>query len=586
MEYQKGKNKQEDVPELLTKQLFNKNKKTRGPAHHTNLYDYDMARDRAKEQDTPSTEEYMDTYHYQGPTLLETDNLYDTEYKTRGLDPTEEPQYPDISLDSKRAHHRVIARYMRSFLNKTAATLNEIIKKDTHRSHSQKATESLGCTVVDVSKPSDKEKGKYTFRVKAADSANTRTTIFQFLKNTNKDAKTLLDYPVMMGCSCPSFLWWGAQFYALSGKYMFLPMFRPSNRAPKPEDAASSVSPNGKINYGRGLGFTVCKHILASASTLKDVKIKTDESKKYRPSGPRQRIFNPTQWEKSYGVFGFSDILKLEKSGRIPNALTQRVKQLENFEEVENFLTDEINGWKSWDDSKKINYIRNLVGHPDLTLYIMLRDYQINGKQSSLLRENLYDSIDTVLQFNDSDGKIVHDSPKYLEKYSEGKSELEDLISSGGSKIKEVVEEPKKVVSDLITKMFNEEKRPSDAEISPLFGKNLSKARKVLKDLKDKSNKNDQEAPAKKTLTSEPALNQDVKDLKDKSNKQPSPKDKIEDKKYKSQYTWEELGKLSSEEKKDLVAYLDKKADRLQSFGQLKYAKKIDELTNLVELMV
>lgn len=486
--YNKNKNKKEKIPEFLEKQLSDPKKVPGKPVPSTNLYDYKGPRDKAKVEDNHGVNENMDTFHTITPLLTGPEGIFEKGYRVRETDPTDpdnDLQYPDISLDTKRASFRVISRYINGFLYKTSANLKEIILKDTHRSHAEKVSDSKKCSVLDVSKPAEKKTGKFTYRVKASDSPNTRTTIFQFLKNgsTETSSLSLLEYPVLMGCSCPSFLWWGAQYYALAGKYMFLPMFRPSNRAPVPEETPSSVSQNGKVNFGRGLNFTVCKHILAAADKLQGIKIESDEAKSYKPKGPRQRVFNPTQWEKSFGVFSFSDILKLQKSGVIPKALISRVKSLENYNEIETFLNDEANGWKSWGDKQKINYVKNLLGHPDLTLYIMLRDYQMTGRQSPLLREKLYDSLDTVMQFNDEEGKIVKEKPELLDEYADEKQHLERILSRGRSKDKEIKSKPEKFVSELIDDMITDKRLDSDEHLKKWFGKDWKTSKDILKKL-------------------------------------------------------------------------------------------------------
>lgn len=488
MTYNKKKDKKEKIPEILEKQLADPKKVPGKPIPSTNLYDYKGPRDRAKVEDNHGVNEIMDTYHTITPIFRGPEGIFEKEYRVRETDPTDqgnELQFPEISLDTKRASYRVLDRYFTGFLSRTSATLKEVILKDTHRSHAEKVEDSKKCSVMDVSKPSEKKTGKFTFRVKASDSPNIRTTIFQFLKDTNTETSnlSLLEYPVLMGCSCPSFLWWGAQYYALAGKYMFLPMFRPSSKAPVPEETPSSVSPNGKVNFGRGLNFTVCKHILAAADKLQGIKIESDAAKSYKPKGPRQRSFNPTQWEKSFGVFSFSDIIKLQKSGVIPKALIIRIKSLENYNEIETFLNDEKSGWKSWDDKQKIDYVKNLMGHPDLTLYIMLRDYQMTGRQSPLLREKLYDSLDTVMQFDDGEDKIIHEKPDLLEEYSTEKQELEKLIGRGRSKDKEVKKQPEKFISELISDMVKDKKIDSDDQLKKWFGKDWKSGKNILKKL-------------------------------------------------------------------------------------------------------
>lgn len=63
-------------------------------------------------------------------------------------------------------------------------------------------------------------------------------------------------------------------------------------------------------------------------------------------------------------------------------------------------------------------------------------------------------------------------------------------------------------------------------------------------------------------------------------------KEKIKGKEWDTNYTWEDFSKLSSDEQKTVISHFDNTADRLQSFGQRKYAKQLDEITNFLESMV
>jgi hypothetical protein len=252
-------------------------------------------------------------------------------------------------------------------------------------------------------------------------------------------------------------------------------MFRPSRVAPSPRDQVVSVDHNGKQWRGKGQGFRACKHIIACMNTVQKYKISGGDFKAYRPHGPRQKVFNPTQWSKSYGVFSFSDIIELQHRNKIPNNLISRVSQTENFQEVEKFLMDEQNGWKSWSDKEKIAYVKDLAGHPDLILYIMLRDFQITKRQSALLREKLFDGIDQVLQFNDGEDKILHQKPQLLEEYVKDREELKKLLVSNPIKDPEVSTDVNKATSEIaeeILKTKGEVKTPAvKTWISSLGGK-------------------------------------------------------------------------------------------------------------------
>lgn len=63
-------------------------------------------------------------------------------------------------------------------------------------------------------------------------------------------------------------------------------------------------------------------------------------------------------------------------------------------------------------------------------------------------------------------------------------------------------------------------------------------------------------------------------------------KEKIKGKNWDTSYTWEDFSKLSSDEQKSVISHFDNTADRLQSFGQRRHAKQIDEITNFLESMI
>lgn len=86
--------------------------------------------------------------------------------------------------------------------------------------------------------------GRWTFRTSSGN--DTYMTVFQFIPEGRIVEANKLN--VRVSCTCPSFLFWGAQFNAVMGDY-FYGKIRPKFTPPKHRD------PLGK--------FLVCKHVLA-----------------------------------------------------------------------------------------------------------------------------------------------------------------------------------------------------------------------------------------------------------------------------------------------------------------------------------
>lgn len=90
----------------------------------------------------------------------------------------------------------------------------------------------------------DPKTGRWIFRTSSGGPSY--TTVFQFIPKGNLRETSKLH--VRVSCSCPSWLFWGAQYNAFMGDYLY-GKIRPKLTPPKKRDP-----------YGR---FLVCKHVLA-----------------------------------------------------------------------------------------------------------------------------------------------------------------------------------------------------------------------------------------------------------------------------------------------------------------------------------
>jgi hypothetical protein len=110
--------------------------------------------------------------------------------------------------------------------------------------------------------------GRWTFRTSSGDE--TYITVFQFIPE-----KRVVETPklhVRVSCTCPSFLFWGAQYNAVMGDYLY-GKIRPKFTPPKKRDPA-----------GR---FLVCKHILACMPIVSNYRLQpTSEEIKRRLKAP------------------------------------------------------------------------------------------------------------------------------------------------------------------------------------------------------------------------------------------------------------------------------------------------------------
>lgn len=105
--------------------------------------------------------------------------------------------------------------------------------------------------------------GRWTFRTSSGGDAY--ITVFQFIPE--KRMVEALKLHVRVSCTCPSFLFWGAQYNAVMGDY-FYGKIRPKFTPPKKRDPA-----------GR---FLVCKHVLACIPIVSNYRLQpvSEEVKK------------------------------------------------------------------------------------------------------------------------------------------------------------------------------------------------------------------------------------------------------------------------------------------------------------------
>lgn len=417
---QKAEKPKGKAPESIKKMIKEKGLSEPFPAY--NPYDYQSPTDKPKDlKDGPPFQNEFPNYPINPPhaefnrgKVFSPGGVMDYKYKTRNQDWTQDPseQYPAISIDRKYASDeqvkRVVAGYllqhMPLVLNpedfddfgayiKTAASLNEIISKDFHYKNDEKINRAEQCSVKRLNRPSEIEQGMIRYHVNCTGSPDTHTVVFQFMRDkTGRRPDTYADYPVQIACSCESFLFYGAQYYAVQGEYMYMPRFRRSLVPPTPHEQISSTEGN-RLNPGRGLNFRVCKHILACYNQIKGMRI-TKYYRNYPEIGAPSKIMNKEQWKK---------LLKFEfTKENIVKRLTSSKPKIPAYYSSKN-IKPELNKWfrevyVPRTEDEKIKILETLVEHPEEIFFLAIKDaYFRQGNLSKRYVDKVYDLLSKVI---------------------------------------------------------------------------------------------------------------------------------------------------------------------------------------------
>lgn len=420
MDYMKGKGEKPKgkAPDSIKKMI--KEKGLSKPFPSTNPYDYSTPTDKPKElNDSPPFENNFPDYPVNPPhaefnrgRVFSPGGALDYKYKTRNMDWTQNPneQYPAISIDRKYGSdqiNRVITGYMLShyplIVNekdiedfgsyiKTAASLNEIISKDYHYKNDEKIQRSGQCSVRRVSKDEEIEAGLLRYNVNC--SGKDREVVFQFMRDkAGRKPNTYADYPVQIACSCQSFLFYGAQYYAVQGQYMYMPRFRRSLIPPTPHDQISSYR-GDRANPGRGLNFRVCKHVLAAYNEVKKYTI-SKYYRQYPDVGPPSKIMNKEEWKR---------LLKFEfTKENIRKRLKTKNPKIPDFYKAKS-IKKKINEWfrEVWvprSENEKIKILESLVEHPEEIFFLAIKEaYYTQGNVSDNFVNKVYELMSRVIQ--------------------------------------------------------------------------------------------------------------------------------------------------------------------------------------------
>lgn len=186
--------------------------------------------------------------------------------------------------------------------------------------------------------------GRWTFA--ASSGTESYTTVFQFIPHRN--VRDTVKLHVRVSCTCPSFLFWGAQYHAVMKDYLYggiKPKFAP----PRKRD------PHGT--------FLVCKHILACIPLVSRYRIQL------MPAALRKRIEKEPK-------------LKIVKE--FPEEKLRIPKELEKMDErpeIKNII-------ENWEDNprKRRGWIMKL-DDPDEIIYMVHRFPESSGYAAERLKQ-------------------------------------------------------------------------------------------------------------------------------------------------------------------------------------------------------
>lgn len=439
MEYLRDKSKTYIDPDNPVKGML-KGKEFLNPSFNTtNPYDYESPSDKPKDQkDSPPFENIIDYPSMFGvfnrPNLFGDQGALKEWYQDRRQDWTTDPdeQQPAISLDRKRlASAGIPEEALLSFAvpgsdffefamrSKIAASFNEIVNKDFHYKNDLKLQRSSDCTVTwsNEGNTNQTQKGLFTFRVTSPGSEYRYHNVFiQFLRDDELNVTEYVDYPVHIGCTCPSFLYSGAQYYAVQGGYMYMPAFKPDLVPPHLQTqytvSVSEHYPEGRRNPGRGLNSRVCKHILAVFKKMEGMEI-VAHYKKYPIYSPPNANIDKKAWQQMM-KFPFTE-------EEIKKRLLSSDPKVPAYFNREAMLPAVIDWFKyTWfprTDAEKLKSLQEFKMFPERVFFILIEEAYLKRQNNEYISKRLvdegYNMMAQIIQpENEAEGQTVYEENK------------------------------------------------------------------------------------------------------------------------------------------------------------------------------
>jgi hypothetical protein len=366
-----------------------------------NPYEYEDPSEKPKDPKGPpfvsEVPEEIDYGVFDHPKIFEEGGALQEWLKNQGQDMTEEEQEqnPAMSLTCKYSSvQNVLAHYVLSGVpiivsesefddlfrvSKVAASLDDVVNKDYHYKNDLKINRAAQVSAVWTNKADQKQRESGLFIFKATSPGSTHgshTVYLQFLRGEEEKAKeypSYSEYPVLLACTCPSFLYHGAQHYAVQDGYMYLPAFKPVDVAPKPQNSyvmhTSPEYPGGRRYPGRGLNFRVCKHLLKVYEIVGKLKIET-VYRKYPVSGPPSKLIDTKIWKDLMGFEFTEENIK-------QRLLSDKIDIPDYFkrENITQSVLDWFNDvWRPRNPSGKMKALRDIVEYPERIFFILLKE--------------------------------------------------------------------------------------------------------------------------------------------------------------------------------------------------------------------
>lgn len=310
-----------------------------------NLWDFDMPSEWLKHQEEPHPRVLLDLFYDTNRPGDQAGNETLKQYHDRGWDPEDSPEMSEdkyLRYNLKLHAHNVVAAYLMDYVPidleididniRTAMTLEDF-NRSTYLTTGKGSRKPSYAGVTVLKKKAFPNEGRWVFAT--GTGHNNYTTIFEFIPHGNvRDTNKL---HVRVSCSCPSWLYWGAQYHAYMKDYLYGPL-RPKYAPPRvrgkgPKD--HPIAPRGD--------FLVCKHVLACIPLVSRYKLGeiSEESVRRLKRAPKLKIIKDIPKEElripaEYEYIGEKVFIKdiVEKWDESPGRRRGWIKKLNNPEEV------------------------------------------------------------------------------------------------------------------------------------------------------------------------------------------------------------------------------------------------------------
>jgi len=335
-------------------------------ASNENLWDFSMPEEWLKHQEEPTPRILIDDW-YETSRPGEGAGAEDLkQYWDRGWDPNDAPQIsedlldrngPEVDESTKFTFHSAASRIITAFeqdqcechkgLDPSIVVANwlmdwypltielpdniRLAKKlgelQNAMIHGKKPVSVAGVTVR--KRRADPKMGRWVFTT----GSHNYTTVFQFVpKGKNR---SVMDLDVRVSCTCPSWVFWGAQYNAYKGDYLAgnlqLAVNTTKGRLP-----ATGTAPFKRDKEGT---FLVCKHVLACIPIVSQYKVGI------MPTIVKKRLSKP-----------FFPKVKIPKGMKLVFKVPPELKGFGRQSDIRRA----VQKWNDWSDREREQFIKGL----------------------------------------------------------------------------------------------------------------------------------------------------------------------------------------------------------------------------------